>query len=137
MKSSILVCCGVQSASMLETTKRTAHEARVAEMIALEHGDTSQVAKLFPARSFDMIVCHNILEYVDDPGAVGCGVTGARGRVGTRVSLWPERATVHSYQSERLVEASIVERGCPPRRTGVFRLLTTADLTQRGVPTDF
>jgi S-adenosylmethionine-dependent methyltransferase len=58
------------SASMLEIAKRTVHEASVAEMIAFEHADASQVAKLFPARSFDLIVCHNVLEYVDDPGAV-------------------------------------------------------------------
>jgi SAM-dependent methyltransferase len=31
----------------------------------------------FPARSFDVILCHNILEYVEDPGTVLRGVAGA------------------------------------------------------------
>ena len=30
----------------------------------------TQLANLFHTRSFDLILCHNILEYCDDPGAV-------------------------------------------------------------------
>jgi len=58
------------SPAMLDITRRAAHEAGVAEKIALKHGEAAQLASLFPARSFDVILCHNILEYVDDPGAV-------------------------------------------------------------------
>ena len=47
-----------------------AREAGVTERIALKHGDAAQVANLFPAGSFDVILCHNLLEYVDDPCAV-------------------------------------------------------------------
>jgi S-adenosylmethionine-dependent methyltransferase len=58
------------SAPILDFAERAATEAGVAERIALKHGDAAEFAKLFPAESFDVILCHNILEYVDDPCAV-------------------------------------------------------------------
>jgi S-adenosylmethionine-dependent methyltransferase len=58
------------SLPMLDLAKRAAREARVTERIALKHGDAAQLANLFPAASFDVILCHNVLEYVDDPCAV-------------------------------------------------------------------
>ena len=58
------------SEAMLDFAKRAAQEAGVTERIALKHGDAAQFANLFPAESFDVILCHNILEYVDDPCAV-------------------------------------------------------------------
>ena len=50
--------------------RRAALEAGVTERIALKHGDAAQLANLFHAESFDVILCHNVLEYVDDPCAV-------------------------------------------------------------------
>jgi S-adenosylmethionine-dependent methyltransferase len=58
------------SEAMLDFAERAARDAEVKERIALKHGDVSQFANLFPAGSFDVIVCHNILEFVDDPCAV-------------------------------------------------------------------
>src|SRR5881227_2441375 len=58
------------SVPMLDFAKRAAREAGVTERIALKHGDAAQFANLFHAGSFDVILCHNILEYVDDPRAV-------------------------------------------------------------------
>jgi S-adenosylmethionine-dependent methyltransferase len=58
------------SLPMLDFAKRAAQEAGVTERIALKHGDAAQLANLFHAGSFDLILCHNILEYVDDPCAV-------------------------------------------------------------------
>src|SRR5579863_9174193 len=58
------------SAPMLDLAERAAREAGVTERTALKHGDAAQLATLFDAGSFDLILCHNILEYVDDPGAV-------------------------------------------------------------------
>jgi len=58
------------SVPMLDFAKRAAQEAGVTERIALKHGDAAQFANLFPGESFDVILCHNILEYVDDPCAV-------------------------------------------------------------------
>src|SRR5712691_1658251 len=65
------------SLPMLEFAMRAAREAGVAERIALKHADAGQLATLFDAGSFDLILCHNILEYVDDPGAVLRGAARA------------------------------------------------------------
>jgi S-adenosylmethionine-dependent methyltransferase len=61
------------SPAMLDIAKRTAQEAGVTDKIVLQHGDATQLKTLFHTASFDVILCHNILEYVDDPGAVLCG----------------------------------------------------------------
>jgi S-adenosylmethionine-dependent methyltransferase len=58
------------SLAMLNFAERAAQEGGVADRIALKHGDAAQLPNLFDAASFDVILCHNILEYVDDPGAV-------------------------------------------------------------------
>jgi S-adenosylmethionine-dependent methyltransferase len=59
-----------ESTPMLEFAARAAQEAKIAEMISLQHGDAKQLASLFGAGSFDLVLCHNILEYLDDPSAV-------------------------------------------------------------------
>src|SRR5260221_7488762 len=58
------------SVPMLDFAMRAAREAGVTERIALKNGDAAQFANLFPGELFDVILCHNILEYVDDPCAV-------------------------------------------------------------------
>lgn len=65
------------SAEMLNLAERAAREAGVAERIALRHGDAAQLASLFDAGSFDVIVCHNVLEYVEDVGYVLRGAARA------------------------------------------------------------
>ncbi len=58
------------SLPMLDLARRTAREAGVTERIALKHGDAADFASLFGDELFDVIVCHNTLEYVDYPCAV-------------------------------------------------------------------
>ena len=58
------------SLAMLDLSERAAREAGVAQRTALKHGDATQLASLFEGRRFDVVVCHNILEYIDDPGAM-------------------------------------------------------------------
>ncbi|HXJ89908.1 MAG TPA: methyltransferase domain-containing protein [Candidatus Binatia bacterium] len=58
------------SAAMLELATRAARETGVAEKVVLKHGDTKHLESLFAAGSFDLILCHNVLEFVDDPGTV-------------------------------------------------------------------
>jgi S-adenosylmethionine-dependent methyltransferase len=55
---------------MLELAKRAAQEAGVTDRIELKHGDAAQLPTLFGAASFDLVLCHNVLEFVDDPCAV-------------------------------------------------------------------
>jgi S-adenosylmethionine-dependent methyltransferase len=65
------------SPAMLDIAKRAAREAGVADKVVLQHGDATQLANLFSARSFDLILCHNILEYLVHPIAVLCSAARA------------------------------------------------------------
>lgn len=63
------------SQAMLDLAQRATQEAGIAEKIALKLGDAAQLENLFTTELFDVILCHNVLEYVDDPQAVVCGAT--------------------------------------------------------------
>lgn len=58
------------SRAMLDIAQLAAGKAGVTQKIALQQGDAAELANLFHAGSFDVILCHNILEYVDTPGAL-------------------------------------------------------------------
>jgi len=63
------------SPEMLELAQRAAREAGIGASIALQEGDAGQAANRFAGQFFDLIICHNILEFVDDPGAVLSGLS--------------------------------------------------------------
>ena len=65
------------SLAMLDFATRAAEEAGVVDRITLKHGDASQLDTTFTGGSFDLIICHNVLEFVDDPGAVLCSAARA------------------------------------------------------------
>jgi S-adenosylmethionine-dependent methyltransferase len=65
------------SPAMLDIAKRAAQDAGVTDKVVLQHGDATQLTNLFRTRSFDVILCHNVLEYLDEPGAVLCGAARA------------------------------------------------------------
>ncbi len=65
------------SSQMLDIAQHTAVEAGVAERIALTRGEAGQLANLVEVESFDLILCHNILEFIDNPSEV----LGAAARV--------------------------------------------------------
>lgn len=58
------------SATMLALAERTIVEAGVSDKITVKRGDAAQLTGILQTGSFDIILCHNLLEYVDDPGAV-------------------------------------------------------------------
>jgi S-adenosylmethionine-dependent methyltransferase len=58
------------SPAMLDIAKRAAQEAGIIEKIETKKGDADQLPDFFHEKVFDVILCHNILEFVDDPGAV-------------------------------------------------------------------
>jgi S-adenosylmethionine-dependent methyltransferase len=64
------------SPAMLDIAQCAARDAGVIDQVAVKPGDVMGLSSLFKARSFDVIVCHNVLEYVDDPVAVLCGAAG-------------------------------------------------------------
>jgi S-adenosylmethionine-dependent methyltransferase len=65
------------SATMLALAERTVVESGVSDKITIKRGDAAQLADIFQAGSFDIILCHNLLEYLDDPGAVLRGAAQA------------------------------------------------------------
>ena len=58
------------SLAMLEIAERNAREAGVGGEVTLHHGDAAQSGKLFAGELFDVILCHNVLEYIECPGAL-------------------------------------------------------------------
>ena len=65
------------SAAMLNLAEAAAAEAGVANRLTLRQGDATELAHLIGAASFDVVLCHNVLEYVDDPVAVLRAMAGA------------------------------------------------------------
>ena len=56
------------SQPMLDIASRAAREAAVTETIALQIGDAMQIGDSFEAESFDVVLCHNVLEFLEEPG---------------------------------------------------------------------
>ena len=65
------------SPAMLDIAKRAAQEAGVTDKVVRQHGDATRLTDLFDTASFDVILCHNVLEYLDEPMAVLCGAARA------------------------------------------------------------
>jgi S-adenosylmethionine-dependent methyltransferase len=65
------------SPTMLDIADRTAQQAGVTDKVVLQQGDASRLTNLFPAASFDVIICHNVLEFLDDPSAALCAAARA------------------------------------------------------------
>jgi S-adenosylmethionine-dependent methyltransferase len=62
------------SAELLAEARRRAGAAGVEKSVRIHQGDVMAVPRLFPAGTFDVVLCHNVLQYVDDPGAVLAGL---------------------------------------------------------------
>ncbi len=58
------------SLAMLKIAGRTALRAGISDKVVLQHGDVAHAGKLFAEESFDIVLCHNLLEYVECPGNV-------------------------------------------------------------------
>jgi S-adenosylmethionine-dependent methyltransferase len=55
------------SEQMLRIARQQAEDCRMTAQISFCHADAGQLRELFAAESFDVVVCHNLLEYTDDP----------------------------------------------------------------------
>ncbi len=55
------------SEQMLRIARQQAEACGVTPRISFCHADTGQLRELFAAESFDVVVCHNLLEYSEDP----------------------------------------------------------------------
>ena len=58
------------SEEMLGIARKEAEACGSAARISFLHGEASRLQELFAAESFDLVVCHNLLEYVADPEAI-------------------------------------------------------------------
>lgn len=56
------------SQEMLGIARKEAEGRGIAERISFRHADASQ--ELFAAESFDIVLCHNLLEYLADPATI-------------------------------------------------------------------
>jgi len=65
------------SPAMLDIANRKANEARVTDNVVLQEGDATRLTNFFDTALFDVILCHNVLEYLDDPIAVLRGAARA------------------------------------------------------------
>ncbi|HVF57391.1 MAG TPA: class I SAM-dependent methyltransferase [Pyrinomonadaceae bacterium] len=74
------------SASMLALAAESARRAGVAKLVSFQLGDAARLAELFPDASFDLAVCHNVIEYTEDPRAVFDAMSAAL-RPGALVSV--------------------------------------------------
>ena len=54
------------SSEMLEETNRSAQEAGVAGRITCCQADASAVADMFSEPTFDIVLCHNVIQYIED-----------------------------------------------------------------------
>ena len=57
------------SEQMLQIACQQADSLKAAPQISFCHAESAQLPKLFGAESFDVVVCHNVLEYMEDPAA--------------------------------------------------------------------
>lgn len=63
------------SDEMLGLARKEAETNGVVERISFLHADASQLPELFEPESLDIVVCHNLLEYLPDPGAIVRGIS--------------------------------------------------------------
>jgi S-adenosylmethionine-dependent methyltransferase len=56
-----------RSEEMLQIAREQAKADGVAARISFHHGDAGELSRLFDAESFDVIICHNLLEYSESP----------------------------------------------------------------------
>ncbi|MDQ3755114.1 MAG: methyltransferase domain-containing protein [Acidobacteriota bacterium] len=74
------------SATMLQLAKEAARRADMLDQIEFHQADAAEAVALFEPGTFDVAVCHNVLEYVPDPGAAMSALWGLV-RTGGVVSL--------------------------------------------------
>ena len=123
------------SPAMLDIAKRAAEEAAVTNRVTLRQGDAAQLTNLFPAASFDVVLCHNILEYVDDPATVVRGAARALRDTSAIVSIVVRNQAGEVFKAAiqagdlAAVEANLTaEWGFESLYGGRVRLFTSAGL---------
>ena len=79
------------SADMLADARRNAEAAGVAERIVMHEADVTALPDLFSTGTFDVALCHNVLQYVGDPAAVLADIAALVRRGGILSVVSPNR----------------------------------------------
>ena len=77
------------SAEMLGIARASIGETHVQGRVALHHANILDIPKLFADGAFDVVLCHNVMQYVGDPDAVLTAIsqTLKRGGVFSLISM--------------------------------------------------
>ncbi|MDT0346532.1 class I SAM-dependent methyltransferase [Streptomyces litchfieldiae] len=75
------------SPDALFALERRAAEEAVGDRVTGVQGDTSDLLEVAGRDRYDLVLCHGVLEHVDDPAAALAAVTGALRRAGGTLSL--------------------------------------------------
>src|SRR5215472_16164899 len=59
---------------MLGIAKKDAEASGIATRISFHHADANRLQELFEPACFDLVLCHNLLEYVTDPAAIAAQI---------------------------------------------------------------
>lgn len=79
------------SPDALAALDRRAHERGVPDRIQAQQGDLSSLGELVDPGSVDVVLCHGVLEVVDDPSAALAGIAGVLRPGGTLSLLVAQR----------------------------------------------
>lgn len=79
------------SVDALAILRRRAVDAGVADRVTAVQADAEQPTAVVPAGSMDLVICHHLLESVDDPSAVLAAAAGALRPQGRLSLLVPSR----------------------------------------------
>lgn len=55
------------SADMIEETKQAADTENLSSAISYSHADLMEIPTLFPEPVFDVVLCHNVIQYIEHP----------------------------------------------------------------------
>jgi S-adenosylmethionine-dependent methyltransferase len=77
---------------MLRLASQDAQACKVTPQISFCHAEASQLRDLFAAESFDVVVCHNLLEYIGDSPKTVCDIAHVLQRDGVASVLVRNRA---------------------------------------------
>lgn len=95
------------SPDALSALQRRAAEAGVTDLVNAVQGDTHGLLDVVDSAAFDAVLCHGVLEYVDDPAEAVRNVAGALRPAGILSLLVPNRngAVLAQALAGRFVEA--------------------------------
>ncbi len=107
------------SPDALAALSRRAAEAGVAERITAVQGDGDRLGELTPPGSADLILCHSLLEVVDDPAGVVAALAGVLRPGGAASVLVANRAAaVLSRAMTGHLDAAVAALADPDGRAG-------------------